>query len=341
MPMKLLVNLPSGFFETAALAPVFERLAARCKLERASHDDTASLAVAARDADLLLMWAWPPLDEATLGGLPRLRWVGHLNATQAQVRAELARGIAVSEARRGWSPAVAEMALTLVLCGLRKVSNHHAAMRAGSERWECIQDFPRGIHPEERQLSGRNVGVVGFGGIGQRFAELCAPFRVRLRVHDPFVPREVVDGLGAELVTMAELCRHSEVVVLCAADNAGTRRLFSRESIAALPRGALVVNVGRASLVDSEALFERLERGEIFAALDVLDVLDVFDVEPLPQAAALRKLPNAWLAPPRAGAPLESVVGIMSMLAAALEAFLEGRPRPHAALESCLHALHG
>ncbi len=330
--MNLLVNLPAGFFATPELAPVFERLARSANVARSSHDDAKALSDAARDADLLLMWAWPLLDEPALADLRRLKWVGHLNATQAQVRAELARGLAVSEARRGWSPAVAELALTLVLCGLRKVSAHHAAMRAGSETW--VANFPRDVDPEERQLSGRSVGVVGFGGIGQRFAELCAPFRVRLRVYDPYVPREVVENFGAELVALEELCNSSEVLVLCAADNAGTRRLLSRALIGALPKSSLLVNVGRASLVDSEALVERLERREIYAALDV------FDVEPLPKSSGLRSLPNVLLTPHR-GAPLESVFGILSMLADDLEAFVAGRPRAHAAAESCLHALHG
>ena len=330
---RLLINLPPSVFRCSHLKGVFARLARLAILRKRSHNKADEIAGDLAWADAVIMWAWPTLGEELLAQAPRLRFAGHLNLNQAGARAELEHGLAVSEARRGWSPAVAEMALALTLCGLRKISDYQAAMRAGREHW--VSDFPLDIDPTERQLTGRSVGIVGFGGIGQRLAELLAPFHVELRACDPFLPRSVAKRFGAKLVGLGELCRDSEVVVLCAANNQGTHHLIGRKEIAALRRNALLVNVGRSWLVDMAALEKRLRRGDLFAALDV------FEKEPLERDSPLRSLPNAWLTPHRAGAPMESVVRILTMLVDDFEAFLRGRPRKHALTPDMLHCLHG
>ena len=319
---RLLVNLRPGFFECPQLRGVFRRLAAAATVRKRSHDTAEQIERDLAWADAVILWSWPVLTEELLAKAPRLRFAGHINIGQAGARAELAHGLAVSEARRGWSPAVAELALTLILGGLRRTSDYHAAMRVGQEHW--VSDFPLDVDPTERQLTRRSVGIVGFGGIGQRLAQLLAPFRCDLRAFDPFVPKAVAKRLGAKLVELDELVRASEVVVLCAANNQGTHHLLEKKQIAALSKNALLVNVGRAWLIDMAALEQRLRKGDLFAALDV------FEKEPLPLDSPLRTLPNAWLTPHRAGAPMESVVRIMVWLADDFEAFLAGRKLAHA-----------
>jgi lactate dehydrogenase-like 2-hydroxyacid dehydrogenase len=68
------------------------------------------------------------------------------------------------------------MALLLILSALRKTPWHQAKMARGEETW--VQQYPDDIDPHERQLDGRRVGIVGFGGVGRRLGELLAPFRV-------------------------------------------------------------------------------------------------------------------------------------------------------------------
>ncbi|MBM4036244.1 MAG: hypothetical protein FJ291_31295, partial [Planctomycetes bacterium] len=163
---RLLVNLPSGVFRCPQLKGVFRRLGRLATLRKRSHDKPEEIAKDLVWADAVIMWAWPTLTREMLAACPRLRFAGHINLTQGIAKAELEHGLVVSEARHGWSPAVAELALGLILCGLRKISDYHAAMRAGTEHW--VSDFPVDIDPAERQLTGRAVGIVGFGGIGRR-----------------------------------------------------------------------------------------------------------------------------------------------------------------------------
>lgn len=325
---RLLVNLPKGFFTAPSLEPHFRRLSSFCDVRTRSHDTVAQFEPDLAWPEAIIMWAWPVLADRELTAARDLRFIGQINTTQRAARAALARGITLSEVRRCWSPAVAELALGLALSGLRRISAHHIAMRAGDEPW--VKDFPTEIDPTERQLTGRAVGIVGFGGIGQRLAELLAPFGVALQVYDPFVPAAVVERFRARAVGMDDLVRESEVVVLCAASNEGARHLLDERRIGMLRAHAVLVNVGRSMLVDMAALERRLRRGDLVA------MLDVFDKEPLEAESPLRRLPNAFLSPHRAGGILESVERALAMLGDDLGAFIDGRPLSHAVTEDML-----
>jgi phosphoglycerate dehydrogenase-like enzyme len=330
--INLLVNLPAGFYRAPALRPVFARLARMARVRKRSHDTADQIRPDLAWADAVLMWSWPALTDDLLDAAPRLRFAGQLDVSQAAARVALGRGLAVSTTRGAWSPAVAEMALALALATLRKVSDYHAAMRRGAEKW--VRVFPTDIDPEERQLTGRPVGIIGFGAVGRRLAELLAPFACRpLRVYDPFVSADVAARYGARPGRLRDLVRGSDVVVLCAASNAGTRHLLARREIAALRRGAVLVNVARAALVDTAALVARLRRGDLYAAIDV------FDAEPLPRGSPLRRLPNAYLTPHRAGGVMESVVRIVGWLADDLENHLARRPLRYPLTAAMLPAL--
>jgi phosphoglycerate dehydrogenase-like enzyme len=328
---RLLINLPAGFFTSACLAPVFARFAAKADVRKTSWNAPDEIAGDLAWADAVVMWSWPVLKKELLAQAPNLKFAGHINLSLTGAQHELAHGLVVSEARHGWSPAVAEMALTLMLAGLRRTSAYHAAMRDGAEAW--VRAFPDDIDPRERQLTGRSVGIVGFGRIGQRLAELLAPFHVTLRAYDPFLPETIAVQHGAQLVALDELVAQSDVVVLCAASTEGARHLLGAAEIAALRPHAVLVNVGRSLLVDMSALAERLRRGDLVA------MLDVFDREPLEADSVFRSIPNAWLTPHRAGGLMESVARILTMLADDFEAWLRGEPLKNPLTEKALASL--
>jgi len=332
--VRLLVNLPAGFFRTPALRPVLARLARMARLRRRSHDTADAIASDLAWADAVLMWSWPALTHDLIERAPHLTFAGHLDLTQAAARTALECGLKVSVARGAWAPAVAEMALGLALATLRKTSDYHAAMRRGRETWIGVQGtFPCDLDPDERQLSGRPVGIIGFGAVGRRLAQLLRPFDGARRIYDPFPPVGVEADFHVKRAGKMELIRRSDVVFLCAASNEGSRHVVGRREIAAFRPGAVLVNVARAALVDTDALIERLKRGDLYAALDV------FDAEPLPARSPLRRLPSAYLTPHRAGGILASVVRIVEWLADDLEAHLAGRPLRFPLTEAMLPSL--
>lgn len=313
---NILVNLGAGFYRSRFLKDVFDRLNRLGNVRRISDPKRFERSLAWCNA--WIGWGSPLPTREMLENAPGLRWSGHLNLTLEGGLALLRHGVAVSEARHCWSPAVAEMALALMLAGLRKTSDYHAGMRRAAEVWP-FHDFPSRLDPLQRQLTGRPVGIVGFGGIGRRLSELLKPFQTPLYVHDPFVPRDDIKAHGAKPAPLMKLMEASDVVVLCAANTYEARHLIGKREIAAMRRNAVLVNVGRAWLVDTEALVKRLKKGELIA------MLDVFDKEPLAKSSPLRKLPNAYLTPHRAGGLVESVHRGLDMLVSDLEAFLDGR----------------
>jgi len=320
---NLLLNLPPAFHEADCLAPSIERLRALGSLRQTSHNKPEEMAADLAWADAVFMWAWPAFDAEQLAAAGPVEFIGHIDMSQKMARAELEAGIPVSLSKGGWSPAVAELALTLILASLRRTSNYHAAAWQGEEPWAGALTLPADVDPRERELTGMTVGIVGLGQVGRRLAEFLQPFQVDLRVVDPYVPEEVIAGFQGKRVDIDAMIADCDVIALCAAANEGTTRLFNAGRIAALRPGAVFVNVARAMLVDNEALTARLQKGDLFAALDV------FEEEPLAKDSPLRGLPNAYLSPHRAGGLHGSIRRVVEFLIDDYEALLADQPRRH------------
>jgi len=329
--MNLLINLPPTFYSQKELAPSWERLAKLATIRQTSHNTADEIVADLTWADHILMWSWPALDDALLDKTGGLGFAGHIDIGQKGARAELARGLAVSVSRSGFSPAVAEMALGLILNGLRRISDYHSAMRNATEKW--VKVFPSDIDPLERELTGMTVGIVGLGQVGRRLAHFLRAFDVKLKVVDPFVPDAVIRGFDAERLELDAMLPQCDVVVLCAASNDGTSRLLNEARINALKPHALLVNVARAALVDYRALQRRVQKGDLLAAVDV------FDQEPLPADSPLRSLPGLYLTPHRAGGLIASVMRNINWLIEDFEAHLKGQPRRHALTEAMIPSL--
>lgn len=171
------------------------------------------------------------------------------------------------------SPAVAELAVALMLDALRKVSQADRNLRAG--RW---QSLPGGL------LGCRTVGVVGFGRIGSRVAALCRAFGCKILVCEE---RPVAQD-WAEQAPLDELLKRSDVVTLHVPLLPSTRGLISAAKLALMKKHSVLINVSRGGLVDEAALEAALRNGALAAA-----GLDVFEQEPY--QGPLSKLENAVL----------------------------------------------
>lgn len=328
---NILVNLPPTFFTTASLKPVFKRLSSLGKVKKTSHNTPEEIRKDLAWADYVIMWSWPTMSDELLATAPKLRYIGHLDISQRGAKVQLEHKLPTSVARHGFSPAVAEMALGLILSCLRRTSDYHAQMRVGKEKW--VSNFPGDIDPLERELTGRTVGIIGLGQVGGRLAELLQPFHVQLKTYDPFLPDEIAAKRGAQKVELKELMKGCDVVVLCAASNAGTKNLIDARMIKLLKPNAVFVNVARAALVETNALVERLKKGDLVAAVDV------FDKEPLEKNHPLRRLPNVFITPHRAGGLISSVDRIMNWLIDDLENVMAGRKQEYAVSESMISRL--
>ena len=191
-------------------------------------------------------------------------------------------GLVFTSAKGAYSAPVAEHALALTLATLRSLQ-----IRARASSWEREQ---RGI-----SLNGASVTIVGAGGIGTELLRLLQPFDVEVTM----VRRtdEAVPGAHRTITVdrLAEVLPTSDVVVVAAALTGGTRSLLGADEFAAMKATAVLVNIARGPLVDTDALVTALAEGHIGAA-----GLDVVDPEPLPDGHPLWAEPRALITPHQA-----------------------------------------
>lgn len=191
-----------------------------------------------------------------------------------------------TSAKGAYSQPVAEHALALTLALLRVIPE-----RARATSW------PRGLKTGT-SLFGLSVVIVGAGGIAVELIRLLEPFGV----HVTIVRRSAGEVPGAERSVTAERLREvlpgADVVVIAAASTAGTRRMFSSAEFAVMKSSAVLVNIARGDIIDSDALLEALATRQIAGA-----GLDVTDPEPLPEGHPLWTAPNILITPHSADTP--------------------------------------
>jgi phosphoglycerate dehydrogenase-like enzyme len=225
---------------------------------------------------------WADSQETALPELPaRVRWV-QLPAAGVERWLEhgLPDGPVYTSAAGAFALPVAEHALALVLAGARRLAE---CARAGE--W-------RPVRGEVRSLEGASVAIVGAGGIGRALIALLEPFGARVLA----VTRRGRPVPGAERTVpadrMDEVLGEADFVVLAAPGTAGTRRLIDADRLARMRPDAWLVNVGRGSLVDTDALVAALEGGRLGGA-----ALDVTDPEPLPAGHPLWERDDVLITP--------------------------------------------
>lgn len=214
---------------------------------------------------------------------------------------------AVANASGVHAAATAELAVGLILAKLRGID-------------QAVRDQQYGLwRPERRQsLADRRVLLVGVGGIGHEIARRLEPFEVTVtRVGS--AARTDEHGEVHAPAELPALAATHDILVTVLPLNEQTHHLVDEEVLAALPDGALVVNVGRGAVVDTAALTKEVLSGRLQCALDVIDP------EPLPQDHPLWSTPNALITPHVGGNASAFQPRILKLLRKQLEALAEGQ----------------
>ena len=246
-----------------------------------------------------------------LAELPRLRAVQLMSAGYEDVLPMIPAGVQLANATGVHDASTAELAVGLVLASLRGLPQFVRAQ----DRATWAPDHSR------RSLADRRVLIVGYGSIGRAFARRLSGFEAgmtavatRARAGDELVRH--VHGIDE----LPGLLPQHDVVVLIVPLTEATRHLVGRDFLAALPDGALVVNVARGPVVDTEALLEATASGRILAALDVTEP------EPLPDGHPLWTAPGVLVTPHIGGATSAFPPRAAELLRSQLAAFAAGEP---------------
>ena len=260
----------------------------------------------------------PMISTDVMDGAPNLKIVGELEgdrfAYRIDVESAWERGIRTVDTTHGSSYPVAEWALGLILISLRNAGESFRRILAGDTSKPARDGFGY-VHGE---LTGKRVGLIGCGHIGRRLVKLLQPFEVEIGVYDPYLPSEMPDAIGVVKASLENVLSTSEVIVCLAPHTPATAGMIGRRELEMIRSKSVFVNVSRGAVVDSDALIDRLKRGDIVAGLDV------FDPEPIPPDSEIIGLPNTFLSPHIAGVTLASRQRFFSLMVDELERFFRG-----------------
>ncbi|MFI9587064.1 2-hydroxyacid dehydrogenase [Streptomyces sp. NPDC052236] len=239
---------------------------------REAAGDPAQLAKAGSGVGLILTHLAPITDEVLAAAGPGLRAVGVTRGGPVNVdlAAATRRGVPVAHLPGRNLGAVAEFVIGAMISVTRNIGAASRGMARG--RWDGTYFRYGKCGPELRAAT---VGLVGFGAVGMRVAELLRAFGSTVVAHDPYADPDKARELGVRLVELPELLGICDIVSVHARLTDSTRGMFGAEAFSAMKPGACFVNTARGELVDEAALTEALADGRIRAA-----ALDVFHPEP-------------------------------------------------------------
>jgi D-3-phosphoglycerate dehydrogenase len=261
-------------------------------------------------AEIIVVRAPIPLGIATRE--PNLRALIRHGAglDMIQVDEATAAGVLVANVPGANARTVAEHAIWSAMALLRRYP--HVTRDLHANGWAAAR-----AHSDHGcELSGRTLGIVGFGNIGRTLARIAQQgFGMSVLTHT----RSPVTEAGVEAVSLSDLVTRADVLVLCAPLTDQTRGLIDAAALARMKPGAILVNVARGPLVVEEALIHALSSGHLGGA-----ALDVFDTQPLPPDHPLMHLPNVILTPHMAGITEESMLRMGQGVVAETRLVLKG-----------------
>jgi lactate dehydrogenase-like 2-hydroxyacid dehydrogenase len=287
--------------------------------------DGPALIKAAAGCDGIMCAAGDPMNAETIGGLPasvRMIATFSVGYEHVDVPAAAKRGIVVSNTPDVLTDATADIALLCLLGAARRAHEGTTMLRTHSwVGWTPTQLM--GVH-----VTGKRLGILGMGRIGQAVAERARAFRMQIHYSNRSrLPAEFEKGAIFH-ANPDDMLPHSDFLSINAPMTAATRKWVNAERIAKLPKGAIVVNTARGGVVDDEALIAALKSGRLAAA-----GIDVFDGEPKIHHGYYG-LANAFLLPHMGSATVETRNAMGFKALDNLEAFLLRKQTPPDAVQA-------
>jgi lactate dehydrogenase-like 2-hydroxyacid dehydrogenase len=285
-----------------------------------SSDELIGRAV---DADAILPCHTERLSAEVIERLPdSIRIIANFSVgfDHVDLEAAKARGIVVTNTPDVLSNATAELTIMLMLGAARRASEGERLVRTGTWR-DWSPSFMVGT-----QVTGKRLGIVGLGRVGQVTAQRARGFEMEIHYHDLHrLPPDMEKGAIFH-PTVEDFLPHCDFLAFHCVATPQTRKMLNTERIALLPDGAIVINASRGTVIDDEALIAALKSGKVAAA-----GLDVYNNEPNIHPG-YRELPNTFLMPHIGSATKETRDGMGFRALDNLDAFFAGRePRDRVA----------
>ena len=209
---------------------------------------------------------------------------------------------------------VAEAALGMAIDLARGSTRSDRHFRQGSEQYGLA------ANSEAFSLFRQEVGFVGLGDLGRAILPLLRPFGCHVRAYDPWLPAEYIQNLGCKASSLDEVLHSSRLMFVVAGATSQNQGFLGAKQFSSMQRGAALVLVSRAALVDFDAMLDFAAKGHIRVATDV------FPEEPLPASHRARHTENAILCAHQAGAMETTIKWIGKLVVADAELIARGLP---------------
>ena len=204
------------------------------------------------------------------------------------------RGIHVIATSPVFSKPVAEIALGMTLSLLRNIHEAHFDFLKGKEKYGLESNLKASM------LSGKKIGLLGFGDLAKSLYPLLLPFTKDISVYDPWLPKNVIKRYGFQPINLKDMFSKCKVIYVLAAVTTENKNLIDKKLLNRMKPNTLFILMSRAAVVNFKDLVTRLKKGDIYVATDV------FPEEPVRKNDPIRKVKNILFSAHRAGALKEA-----------------------------------
>ncbi|MBP2143115.1 D-3-phosphoglycerate dehydrogenase [Methanococcus voltae] len=244
-----------------------------------------------KDADVLVIRSGTKATKEIIDASENLKVIARagVGVDNVDINAATEKGIIVLNAPDASSISVAELLFGMMLSAVRNIPQATASLKRGE--WDR-KSF-KGL-----EVYGKTLGIVGLGRIGQQVAKRAQAFGMQVVAYDPYIPEDVANSLGIDLMSVNDLCEVSDFITLHVPLTPKTKHMIGKEQLELMKPNTIIMNCARGGLIDEEALYVALKDNKIRGA-----ALDVFEQEP-PKGNPLLELDNV-IGTPHQGASTE------------------------------------
>ena len=261
-----------------------------------------------------------PITKETMDACPGMKFIGVLATGYniVDVAAAKEKGIPVSNIPTYGTAAVSQFAIALLLELCHHIGEHSDAVKAGE--WTSNPDWCFWKYPLV-ELAGKNMGIIGFGRIGQDTGKIAQALGMKVLAYDAF-KRPELESDTCKYVDLDTLLAQSDVISLHCPLFPDTEGIINKDTIAKMKDGVMIINDSRGPLIVEQDLRDALDSGKVAGA-----ALDVVSTEPIQMDNPLLGAKNVILTPHIAWAPKESRQRLMDMAVDNLKCYVDGKPQ--------------
>lgn len=289
----------------------------------------ADLKEVIKDYDALIVRSATKVTKEIIDAASNLKVIGRagVGLDNVDLGAATQKGIIVMNTPGGNTISTAELTMSMILALSRNIPQASASTK--KNEWKRSKFM--GV-----ELYNKVLGIIGFGRIGSEVSKRALAFGMKILAYDPFLSREIAEGLGVQVVELKDLLESSDYITVHTPLTNETKHLLSAKEFMIMKKGVRIINCARGGIIDETVLVQAIKEGKAAGA-----ALDVFEKEPPLADSEILKLDNVVVTPHLGASTEEAQVNVAIEVAEIVRDALLGRGIRNAANYPCIEAETG